>query len=258
MRKNTLPHRVTAAMAAGLLLAALPASAHASSPAPGPADPPASIPAAAGRTGAPAATAASETSGTADAFNGLDALDSRGLRVFQQRHGLPPTGRVDPATARLLTAATDGERHALFIEPSDLGPDQLANARTVIGVGKGADIPVRGQVIALMTAMQESTFVNHTIPVDNDSLGVFQQRPSMGWGTPEQITHVPTSAKSFYGVADFGRNPGLLQIDGWESMDAGRACQAVQRSARPDRYARWEAFARDLLEQEGPSVDPVG
>ncbi|MFJ9620301.1 peptidoglycan-binding domain-containing protein [Streptomyces sp. NPDC101181] len=188
---------------------------------------------------------------------GPQAPGSPGLRDFQQRYGLTPTGEVDALTARLLRAAPDSERRAVFAAPADLGPKQLANARTVIGVGKGAELSDEAQIIALMTAMQESTFVNYTSAVDHDSLGVFQQRPSMGWGTPAQITHVPTAAKSFYGLPSPSTNPGLLQTDGWESMDPGDACQAVQRSAHPDRYAQWEDFARELLEQEGSDADPI-
>ncbi|OSC46009.1 peptidoglycan-binding protein, partial [Streptomyces sp. 4F] len=95
---------------------------------------------------------------------------------------------VDGATAKALQQAPDAELRRAFRTAQDLGPEELANARTVIGVGKGANIPEQGQVIALMTAMQESKFVNYTVPVDHDSLGIFQQRPSTGWGTPEQIT----------------------------------------------------------------------
>ncbi|MFD8728600.1 peptidoglycan-binding domain-containing protein [Streptomyces sp. NPDC059611] len=216
-----LPRRTLAALAAVVLLAAAPtAAAHASTP-----PPPAS---------------------------------AQGLRTFQQSYGLAPTGQVDTATAHLLKTAPDSHLRAAFADPSDLGPEQLAHARTVIGVGKGADIPEQGQVIALMTAMQESKFVNYTTPVDHDSLGIFQQRPSMGWGTPKQITHVPTASKSFYGLPSPTTNPGLLQIKGWQSMEPGKACQAVQRSAYPDRYAQWEGFARKLLEREGPTVDPIG
>ncbi|WP_326685798.1 MULTISPECIES: peptidoglycan-binding domain-containing protein [unclassified Streptomyces] len=183
--------------------------------------------------------------------------DGRGLERFQADHGLNRTGEADPATAKALLGAPDSERRQVFRSAADLGPEQLANARTVIGVGKGAQIPEQGQVIALMTAMQESNFINYTEPVDHDSLGIFQQRPSTGWGTPEQITDVVTSSKSFYGVAPFGTNPGLLQIGGWESMPPGEVCQAVQRSAYPDRYAQWEQFARDLLAREAPSVEPI-
>ncbi|MFI1784125.1 peptidoglycan-binding domain-containing protein [Streptomyces rubiginosohelvolus] len=228
MRMNRLPrrvpHRLLTAVAAGLLMTAA-APAHAD-----PAPPPSPAPQASG---------------------------AHGLRAFQQSYGLPVTGRVDTATAHLLKSAPDSELRTFFAAPSDLGPEQLAHARTVIGVGKGAELSEEAQVIALMAAMQESKFVNYTSAVDHDSLGVFQQRPSMGWGTPAQITHVPTASKSFYGLPSPSANPGLLQIDGWESMEPGDVCQAVQRSAYPDRYAQWEDFARDLLEQEGPDADPI-
>ncbi|MFD4003714.1 peptidoglycan-binding domain-containing protein [Streptomyces rubiginosohelvolus] len=228
MRMNRLPrrlpHRLLTAVAAGLLLTAA-APAHAD-----PAPPPSPAPQASG---------------------------AHGLRAFQQSYGLPVTGRVDTATAHLLKSAPDSELRTFFAAPSDLGPEQLAHARTVIGVGKGAELSEEAQVIALMAAMQESKFVNYTSAVDHDSLGVFQQRPSMGWGTPAQITHVPTASKSFYGLPSPSANPGLLQIDGWESMEPGDVCQAVQRSAYPDRYAQWEDFALDLLEQEGPDADPI-
>lgn len=181
----------------------------------------------------------------------------QGLEWFQAKHGLKATGKVNSATAKELQKASDSEMRKVFRTAADLGPEELANARTVIGVGKGANIPEQGIVIALMTAMQESKFVNYTTPVDHDSLGIFQQRPSTGWGTPEQITDVATSSKSFYGVAPFGSNPGLIQIKGWETMPPGEVCQAVQRSAFPDRYAQWESFARDLLAKEGPGVPPI-
>lgn len=203
------------------------------------------------------------TPGTAAASPSRPAADApagdhgHGLKWFQARHGLDATGSVDTATAKALQQAPDSQLRRAFRTSADLGPEELANARTVIGVGKGAGIPEQGQVIALMTAMQESKFVNYTEPVDHDSLGIFQQRPSTGWGTPEQITDVPTSSKSFYGVAPFGSNPGLIQIAGWETMPPGEVCQAVQRSAYPDRYAQWEQFARDLLAAEGPTVPPI-
>ncbi|MFH9607503.1 peptidoglycan-binding domain-containing protein [Streptomyces sp. NPDC017448] len=230
MRMNRLTRRLLTALAAGLLLTAA-APAHAA-----PAPPGSPSPQPPGSPHSPGA---------------------HGLRAFQQSYGLPPTGRVDLATAHLLKTAPDSELRAFFAAPTDLGPEQLAHARTVIGVGKGAELSDEAQVIALMTAMQESKFVNYTSPVDHDSLGVFQQRPSMGWGTAAQITHVPTASKSFYGLPSPSANPGLLQIDGWESMEPGRACQAVQRSAHPDRYAQWEEFAQELLEQEGPDADPI-
>lgn len=196
---------------------------------------------------------------TAQASPGDETSSGHGneLKDFQADHGLRRTGTVDADTARALQKAPAKELRQIYRTAADLGPEELANARTVIGVGKGANIPEQGQVIALMTAMQESKFVNYTTPVDHDSLGIFQQRPSTGWGTPEQITDVATSSKSFYGVAPFGSNPGLLQIPDWQNRPPGEVCQAVQVSAYPDRYAQWEQFARDLLAQEGPSVEPI-
>ncbi|WP_018155506.1 peptidoglycan-binding domain-containing protein [Demetria terragena] len=186
-----------------------------------------------------------------------EAATGEGLRAFQQAHGLPATGTVNPSTAQALQTATGAEAAKYFNEAVDLDPTQMGHARTVIGVGKGAGFNDQGIVIALMTAMQESKFVNYTVAVDHDSLGIFQQRPSTGWGTPEQITDVATSSKSFYGVATFGNNPGLKQIVGWETMPPGNAAQAVQRSAFPDAYAQWEGFARDLLASQGPTVEPI-
>ncbi|WP_221361720.1 hypothetical protein [Streptomyces beigongshangae] len=77
---------------------------------------------------------------------------------------------------------------------------------------------------------------------DRDSLGVFQQRPSQGWGTPEQIRHVPYAARQFFvrAVRVEQRSPQLT---------AGQTAQAVQRSAFPDRYDQAEAKARALLEE---------
>ena len=122
----------------------------------------------------------------------------------------------------------------------------MANATTIVNTGKSLAIPEQGQVIALMAALAESTLVNLDYG-DRDSLGLFQQRPSTGWGTPEQIMDPVLSSKAFYGLADHTTNPGLVDISGWESMSPGEAAQAVQRSAVPDGYDRWEPDARLLV-----------
>jgi len=208
-------------------------------------------------TGAVALVPVAANAGQSDSTPKKAEATGHGLKNFQAAHDLKETGKIDKATGKALQKAPQRELLRVFETPDDLPPAQRANADTVIGVGKGANIPEQGQVIALMTAMQESKFVNYTTPVDHDSLGIFQQRPSTGWGTPEQITDVPTSTKSFYGVADFGNNPGLLQIDGWENMPPNDACQAVQKSGVPDAYAKWEGFARDLLAKDGPGTKPI-
>lgn len=131
---------------------------------------------------------------------------------------------------------------------SDLSAEQVANVKTIIKVGKDNKIPKQGVKIALMTAQQESTLRNLDYG-DRDSLGLFQQRPSTGWGTPQQIQDPVYASESFYGVNKDGSNPGLLQVKGWESMDPAAAAQAVQKSAYPSAYAQWEGLADELLTQ---------
>lgn len=221
----------------------------------------AALAASAALIGGPAVAAPGSPTGSDSGSSSTVSTDrspGAGLRAFQKAKGLSPTGTVDAKTGQALQKASASDVATYFKSANDLNPEQLANARIVIGVGKGAaNISDQGKVIALMTAMQESKFINYLQAVDHDSLGIFQQRPSTGWGTPEQITDVPTSTKSFYGVAPFGNNPGLIQIQGWETMAPGAAAQAVQRSAYPDAYAQWEGFARTLLASESPTVDPI-
>ncbi len=143
---------------------------------------------------------------------------------------------------------------------ADLTDAQTANARVILAVGQQRAMPPRGLLIALMTAAQESGLRNLDHG-DRDSLGLFQQRPSQGWGTPEQVRDPAYAAAAFYGGAGSPtRNPGLLNIPGWQTMPPSGAAQAVQRSAYPDAYARWETPARTWLAQLLPhgSADQVG
>ena len=132
---------------------------------------------------------------------------------------------------------------------------QIDNARTIIAVGRGGELSDDAITIALMTAMQESSLRNLDHG-DRDSLGLFQQRPSQGWGTPDQVRDPVWAAKSFYGINDRGSNPGLVHIRGWESMTPTQAAQAVQRSAYPDAYAQWEGLAAELLSTQD-DVPPI-
>ncbi|GAA4283541.1 hypothetical protein GCM10022261_10720 [Brevibacterium daeguense] len=132
---------------------------------------------------------------------------------------------------------------------------QLHNARTIIAIGRGADMPDSAVVIALMTALQESSLRNLDYG-DRDSLGLFQQRPSQGWGSPEQVTDPIWAAKSFYGVNPDGVNPGLRQISGWQRMTPTEAAQAVQRSAYPNAYAKWQDLAEELIRTQ-TAITPI-
>ncbi|NYI03446.1 cell wall-associated NlpC family hydrolase [Allostreptomyces psammosilenae] len=98
----------------------------------------------------------------------------------------------------------------------------------------------------MATALQESSLRNLSYG-DRDSLGLFQQRPSQGWGTAEQIQDPVYASTKFY--------EGLLAVDGWESMTLTQAAQAVQRSDFPDAYAKWE-LATTLQQAIAPTIDP--
>ena len=129
----------------------------------------------------------------------------------------------------------------------ELDDEQAESARVIVAVGQQRGIPARGLLIALMTAMQESGLRNLDYG-DRDSLGLFQQRPSMGWGTPDQVREPTYAAAAFFGGPSSPTgNPGLLDVVGWEVMTLTEAAQAVQRSAFPDAYAKWEAAARTWL-----------
>lgn len=119
----------------------------------------------------------------------------------------------------------------------------------IVAVGTQMGVSPRGQMIALATGLVESGLRNLDYG-DRDSLGVFQQRPSQGWGTIAQIMDVTYSAGKFYTA--------LLAVPGWENLEPGSAAQAVQRSAFPSRYAEQMGKAAGLLNGAGAvCVDKV-
>jgi hypothetical protein len=117
---------------------------------------------------------------------------------------------------------------------------QLRNVRTIVAVAQQLNLPPRAAVIAVATAQQESELINMR-GGDRDSVGLFQQRPSMGWGSYREV-HDPTyAAKQFYAA--------LTAIKGWEHLPLTVAAQRVQQSAFGWAYARWESSAAQLVEQ---------
>lgn len=141
-------------------------------------------------------------------------------------------------------------------DPDDLTSEQVDNAKTIIAVGKGADLSKKAQKIAVMTALQESSLRN-VDGGDRDSVGLFQQRPSMDWGSAKDLTDPVYAAKAFYGVDSETSNPGLTEVDDDMSMEPGDAAQKVQSSAYPDAYSKWESLAGDLVDdhQKVDSID---
>ncbi|TDL34053.1 C40 family peptidase [Arthrobacter nitrophenolicus] len=145
-----------------------------------------------------------------------------------------------------------------------LNPRQASVARTYIAVGKQLAVPRSGFIIAIMMALQESSlrmlanpavpeslnFPNDGIGRDHDSIGSAQQRPAPGWGTVPELMDASYNARAFYGGStgpNRGSPRGLLDIRGWEAMDKGLAAQAVQVSAFPELYARWEPTATAIV-----------
>jgi hypothetical protein len=135
--------------------------------------------------------------------------------------GVPPVaGRcVVPGSALTVTA------------------EQAGNAATIADVAHGRGLPDRAIVIALATAQQESRLRNLDHG-DRDSVGLFQQRPSSGWGTAEQVQDPVYAAGTFYDH--------LVDIPGWDTGRLTDVAQAVQRSAFPEAYQQWEGMAQEL------------
>ena len=123
-----------------------------------------------------------------------------------------------------------------------LDADQLRNASIIASVGRSMGASTRDIVISFMTAMQESGLRNLNYG-DRDSLGLFQQRPSMGWGTPAQVTNPEYAARKFF--------EGLLRVQDRGSMPLTLAAQAVQRSGFPYAYANWQSMAEALVGSMG-------
>ena len=163
-------------------------------------------------------------------------------------HAATPTTAMTPVAAvqadkpgvdkgKLIPHAVQGKQSRI-----DLNREQVANAKAIIKATKKAGMNERAAVIAIGTSLQESKLENlgHLGDAnDHDSLGLFQQRPSSGWGTTEQITDPEYSTLAYL--------KGLKQVDGWQDMPLTEAAQTVQVSAYPDAYAQWEQQAADLV-----------
>lgn len=122
--------------------------------------------------------------------------------------------------------------------PAGLTGEQACNAATIVGVGQSMSVPERGHVIAIATALQESGLRN--LPGgDRDSVGLFQQRPSQGWGSVEQLLDPVYASRAFYRR--------LLAVPDWERKPLAEAAQAVQRSADGSLYARHETRAAAVV-----------
>ncbi|MET3422841.1 hypothetical protein BJ973_002053 [Actinoplanes tereljensis] len=166
--------------------------------------------------------------------------------------------RVSPAPSKQAAARSPSPKASATTRPpqplAGLNQAQMNNAAVIVQVGQERGLPRRAMLVAMMTGLQESSLrnlANPTVPAsldqpnegsgaNFDSLGVFQQRPSQGWGTVPELMKPRYAADAFYGR--------LLKVPDWESKPLGEAAQAVQRSAVPDAYAEHEDRANKLLD----------
>jgi hypothetical protein len=137
-------------------------------------------------------------------------------------------GRAPASASLRCTATLDGTDWGLSVEQAD-------NAALITAMSVQRGLPARAATIALATALQESRMINIDYG-DRDSVGLFQQRPSQGWGTVEEIMDPVYSTGKFY--------DGLVAVAGYTELEVTEAAQAVQRSAFPDAYAQHEVRAR--------------
>ncbi|MET8897682.1 heavy metal transporter [Streptomyces albogriseolus] len=137
------------------------------------------------------------------------------------------TGSTDGPGCKVVSGKGDGATY-------EFSPEQAVNAASITAVGTARELPERAVTIALATALQESALRNIDYG-DRDSLGLFQQRPSQGWGTPQQIMDPAYASEKFY--------EHLEKVPGYTRLPLTVAAQKVQRSGFPQAYAKHEPDA---------------
>ncbi|MFG3289836.1 C40 family peptidase [Streptomyces sp. NPDC048179] len=151
--------------------------------------------------------------------------------------------------AQVKAILNGGGKGTVSVPGLDDPAEQIPNAKTIQATGVAMNIPARGQIVALATALQESGLRNLTYG-DRDSLGLFQQRPSQGWGTANEILDPVHASTKFYEA--------LEKVSGWQSLSVTQAAQAVQRSGFPEAYAKWEPLATALQQAIEPLLSQAG
>ena len=163
-------------------------------------------------------------------------------------------------TAAKTTTVTTPKKATAPKPVAGYNQTQMNNAAIIVKAGKALGISEKGQVIAVATAMQESNLYNrasYVVPeslkyahqgtgADYDSVGLFQQRYTTGWGTVKEIMTPAVSAKKFYQA--------LQRVSGWQSLPVTVAAQTVQGSAFPDAYAKHQGNATAVVK----SVNAAG
>jgi hypothetical protein len=144
---------------------------------------------------------------------------------------------IEPTAAQLEPTGTFGDQQRIAPDPA-----QWTNAKTIVQVVQQRKLPPYAAVISVATALQESALQNLTIAVDYDSLGLFQQRPSCGWGTPDQLIDPQYATNAFLDAMQ-------KVVPDWQHLPLWQAAQTTQQSAFPIRYAQWQDQAADMVKQ---------
>jgi hypothetical protein len=159
-------------------------------------------------------------------------------------------GQPDATAACGTAAPAAGAISVPVGSTAGLTARQLQNAGTIIAAARGNPaVGDKGAVVMLVASLQEDDLQNSTVSDNADSLGLFQMRPSMGWGSVAQITDPTWASEKFITV--------LLAVPGWQSMDPGAAAQAVERSAFPGAYTPHLGVAEALIANAGGSTTSV-
>ncbi|MDH6237234.1 LysM peptidoglycan-binding domain-containing protein [Cryobacterium sp. CG_9.6] len=200
---------------------------------------------------APLAAGTQHTIQTGDTISAVAATAGVSVQAVLDANGLGWSSMIYPGQVLAIPSPASAVPDATHVTP--LTDEMRANAQTIVAVGRSIGVSDYGLVVALAAAAQESGLRNVDYG-DRDSLGLFQQRPSAGWGTPDQVMDPTRATLAFFGGSsnpNTGVTRGLLEIGNWESLTVTEAAQSVQISAFPDHYAKWETSARAWLTQLG-------
>lgn len=189
----------------------------------------------------------------------VEAAERSSRSLFRADATPTPASPSPTETASPTAEAEEEEEEPTPSQPAPPQPvagltqTQMDNAKTIVDVGTEMNIPRRGLIVAIATAMQESTLLNYAnggvpesqnypheaVGWDHDSVGLFQQRSSSGWGSIAELMTPTYAAEAFYQA--------LLQVPGWQEMSVAWAAQSVQISAFPDAYAQHETRATTIV-----------
>ncbi|MGH3795723.1 MAG: C40 family peptidase [Pseudonocardiaceae bacterium] len=175
------------------------------------------------------------------AFGGLIAVGA----IATLLGGLTDAGGVGAPCGPVVAAHDPIDAPPVVVGIGDLDDEQRRNADLIIAIGKQRGLPPRAWQVAIQAAMTESRLHNLR-GGDHDSLGLFQMRPSQGWGTVAQLADPVYQINKFYDA--------LARVPDWETQRPGDSAQAVERSAFPSRYHQWETLAVNVIDVQGGDV----